>query len=59
MRERERMGLGSNMVHMRERRGEAAVAAVTSQQAREKGGPRGIRGADMVCARERSVRWEV
>jgi len=28
MRERERMGLGSNTVHARERRGEAAAAAV-------------------------------
>ncbi len=59
MRERERMGLGSNTVHTRERRGEAVVAAVASQQVREKGGPRGIRGTDMVHARERSVRWEV
>ncbi len=41
MRERERMGLGSNMVHARERRGEAA-AVVASWQAREKGGPKGI-----------------
>src|SRR6266702_1506790 len=53
MRERERMGLGSNMVHTRERRGEAAAAAVARWQAREKGGQRGIRGADTVCARER------
>ena len=59
MRERERMGLGSNTVHVRERRGEAAAAVVASWQAREKGGPRGIRGADTVRARERSVRWEV
>ncbi len=42
IRERERMGLGSNMVHVRERRGEVAAAAVASQQAREKGGLRGI-----------------
>src|SRR6266702_2207920 len=54
-RERERMGLGSNTVHTRERRGEAVVAAVASQRAREKGGPRGIRGADTVHTRERSV----
>ena len=59
MRERERMGLGSNTVHTRERRGEAVVAAVASQRAREKGGPRGIQGANTVHARERSVRREV
>ncbi len=59
MRERERMGLGSNTVHARERRGEVAAAAVVSWQAREKGGPRGIRGANTVHARERSVRREV
>ncbi len=59
MRERERMGLGSNTVHVRERRGEAAAAAVASRRVREKGGPRGIQGADTVCARERSVRREV